>query len=250
MRLETASKSHIGQVRQKNEDAAGFSKPSGQKEREEKGTIFVVADGMGGHRGGEIASQLAVDTVISEYYTSTEHEPLGALEEAYRQANRVIHEKAIGDVDLFGMGTTCTTLVVIGSRAYCAHVGDSRAYVMRNGALTQITQDHSLVGEMVRSGILSNEDAQNHPKRNVITRSLGTNEELSVDFPAAPLELADGDVILLCSDGLTSLVTDEEVANILTENPPAQACATLVDLANEKGGKDNVTVQVIKFHAS
>jgi len=247
MKLEFSSLSHIGQVRQKNEDATGFSRPSGRKEREEKGTIFVVADGMGGHRGGEIASKLAVDTIISAYYTSTCKDPCDALGEAFDKANRIILEKAVGDAELFGMGTTCTTMVTIGNKAYFAHVGDSRAYVLRDGEFEQITEDHSLVGEMVRSGILSNEDAQHHPKRNVITRSLGTHEQLETDFPSSPFEMTVGDVFLLCSDGLTSLVPDEEVAEPLATGSPKEMCAALVDLANDKGGKDNITVQVIKI---
>ena len=249
MKIESSSLSHIGQVRQKNEDATGFSKPSGRKEREEKGTIFVVADGMGGHRGGEIASKLAVDTIIATYYTSTSGDPCEALGAAFKKANKIILEKAVGDAELFGMGTTCTTMVVIDSNAYFAHVGDSRAYLLRSGKLEQITEDHSLVGEMVRSGILSNEDAQHHPKRNVITRSLGTHEELETDFPSSPFKMLAGDVYLLCSDGLTSLVPDEEVAEILASGSTKDMCAALVDLANDKGGKDNITVQVMKVAA-
>ena len=248
MKLETASLTHIGQVRQKNEDASGFSKPSGKKQREEKGTIFVVADGMGGHRGGEIASKLAVDTIISTYYDSDEPDPTQALSEAFKKANKLIHDKSQSEVELFGMGTTCTTMVVLDSHAYFAHVGDSRAYVLRNKELRQITEDHSLVGEMVRSGILTDEDAQRHPKRNVITRSLGTHEELAADFPMSPFKLADGDVFLLCSDGLTSLVSDNEIRDVLSAASPKNACTALVDLANDKGGKDNITVQVIKAH--
>lgn len=246
MKIESSSLSHIGQVRQKNEDATGFSRPSGRKEREEKGTIFVVADGMGGHRGGEIASKLAVDTIISTYYTSAQNDPCEALGAAFKKANKIILQKAVGDAELSGMGTTCTTMVVIGSNAYFAHVGDSRAYVLRDGKFEQITEDHSLVGEMVRSGILSNEDAQHHPKRNVITRSLGTHEELETDCPLSPFKMSVGDVFLLCSDGLTSLVPDAEVADTLTSGSPKDMCAALVDLANDKGGKDNITVQVIK----
>jgi protein phosphatase len=126
-------------------------------------------------------------------------------------------------------------------------VGDSRAYVLRNGDLFQLTEDHSLVGEMVRSGILSTEDAQSHPKRNVITRSLGTHQDLAPDFPSTPYTVADGDVFLLCSDGLTSMVPDEDVRRIVDSYEPADACQALVDLANANGGKDNISVQVVKI---
>jgi protein phosphatase len=246
MKLEVASLSHIGQVRQRNEDALGHFEPTEKRARDEKGSIFVVADGMGGHRGGEIASRLAVETIISEFYSPKERDIVPALRLAFREANKVIIERSKDEIDLFGMGTTCTVLVIRKDDVYFAHIGDSRAYLLRNGELKQITDDHSLVGEMVRSGIISDEDARNHPRRNVITRSLGTHEEMSADIPASPFSLADGDVFLLCSDGLTSLVSQEEVRETLESKSPRDACDALVDLANEKGGKDNITVQVIK----
>jgi protein phosphatase len=211
--------------------------------------MFVVADGMGGHRGGEIASKLAVDTILSSFYASKDDDTLPSLQQAFSDANKVIIEKSHEDVSLFGMGTTCTAMVIKKDTAYFAHVGDSRAYVLRDGELEQLTEDHSLVGEMVRSGILSEEDARHHPRRNVITRSLGTHEETPADTPASPMRLAAGDVFLLCSDGLTSLVDPGEIKAILASNPPRKTCDELVDLANEKGGKDNITVQVIRIHA-
>lgn len=247
MRLEVASLSHIGQIRQRNEDAMGYLEPSEPQVLDRKGTLFIVADGMGGHRGGEIASQLAVDTVLEAYYASTESDPARALDFAFKKANGVIIEKSRTDVSLYGMGTTCTALVMRKDEGFYAHVGDSRAYLFRGGELTQLTEDHSLVGEMVRSGILTDEDARRHPRRNVITRSIGTHEDLFVDLSAAPLRLIDGDVFVLCSDGLTSLVAQNELKAALASNPPRKACEALVDLANEHGGKDNVTVQIVKF---
>ncbi len=249
MKLEVASLSHIGQVRQRNEDALGHFEPVEKAVRECKGSMFVVADGMGGHRGGEIASKLAVDTILSSFYASKDDDTLPSLQQAFSDANKVIIEKSHEDVSLFGMGTTCTAMVIKKDTAYFAHVGDSRAYVLRDGELEQLTEDHSLVGEMVRSGILSDEDARHHPRRNVITRSLGTHEETPADTPASPMRLAAGDVFLLCSDGLTSLVDPGEIKAILASNPPRRTCDELVDLANEKGGKDNITVQVIRIHA-
>jgi len=245
--LEFASLSDIGQVRMKNEDSVGLHQPGGEKQLADRGTIFVVADGMGGHRGGEIASKLAVETIVSLYYTVEAPDPTAILGECFVQANKKIFQKATSDADLFGMGTTCTTMVVRGTEAFFAHVGDSRAYVLRNGDLFQLTEDHSLVGEMVRSGILSLEDAQHHPKRNVITRSLGTHQDLAPDFPSTPYTIADGDVFLLCSDGLTSMVPDEEIKSIVGAHEPTEACQALVDLANTNGGKDNITVQIVKI---
>ncbi len=247
MKLEFASLSDIGQVRMKNEDAVGRYQPDDEKQLVERGSIFVVADGMGGHRGGEIASKLAVEAVVSLYYASDGSDPTAILGECFAEANRTIFQKASSDAELFGMGTTCTTMVVRGAEAFFAHVGDSRAYVLRNGDLFQLTEDHSLVGEMVRSGILSVEDAQRHPKRNVITRSLGTHQDLTPDFPSTPYTIADGDVFVLCSDGLTSMVLDEDVKRIVGAHEPAEACRALVDLANANGGKDNISVQIVKI---
>jgi len=247
MKLEFASLTDVGLLRQKNEDTSGRYQPEDAEELAEKGAIFVVADGMGGHRGGEIASELAVETVISLYYASNEKEPTKTLSECFTEANKRILEKSASEVDLAGMGTTCTTLVIRRGHAFLAHVGDSRAYVLRNGDLIQLTEDHSLVGEMVRSGILSNEDAQNHPKRNVITRSLGTHEDLSPDFPATPYTIAEGDAFVLCSDGLTSMVSDADVKRIVASYDARRACRALIDLANARGGKDNITVQIVRI---
>ncbi len=246
MTLEVAALSHIGLLRARNEDSLGYNDPVESGVRETKGTVLLVADGMGGHRGGEIASQLAAETIVSRYYASREADPSAALNQAFKEANRLIMEKSRSDVSLYGMGTTCTALVVRKTSAYVAHVGDSRAYRLRQGGLERLTEDHSLVGEMVRSGIITDEDARTHPRRNVITRSIGTHEELFVDITREPLELAEGDVFLLCSDGLTSLVTEGELKTVLESNPPREACNRLVDLANENGGKDNITVQVVK----
>jgi protein phosphatase len=247
MELEYAALSDIGQVRQKNEDAHGRYQPDDEAESGAKGTMFVVADGMGGHRGGEIASKLAVETVISIYYASSDGNPVAMLDKSFSEANRRILERSTSEVELFGMGTTCTTMVVRPGEAFFAHVGDSRAYVLRDGELGQLTEDHSLVGEMVRSGIISSEDALHHPKRNVITRSLGTQESLATDFPETPYGLQDGDTFLLCSDGLTSMISDEKIKKIISANDPKTACRKLVDAANATGGKDNITVQVIRI---
>jgi protein phosphatase len=208
--------------------------------------LFVVADGMGGHRGGEIASALAVKTIESSYYADTGPSRSAALKLAVEGANRLILEEAISNPSLTGMGTTCTAMAVHGGFAYFVHVGDSRAYVLREGEFVQLTQDHSLVGEMVRSGILSDEDARNHPKRNVITRSLGVQSTVVADTPFTPFKLEQNDVFVLCSDGLTSMVDDAEIAELAEGNTPSTTTKMLVDLANQRGGKDNITAVVVK----
>jgi len=246
MKLEVASLTDTGQVRPNNEDAFGQCDPASKKEWGGKGWLFVVADGMGGHRGGEIASNIAVDVVKSTYYSDDGESRSAALKTAVEEANRHILDESISDAALTGMGTTCTAMAVHDGFAYFVHVGDSRAYVLRESELVQLTQDHSLVGEMVRSGILSDEDARVHPKRNVITRSLGIQPAVTADTPFTPFKLEKGDVFVLCSDGLTSMVDDDQIADALRGNAPDAACQNLVDAANERGGKDNITVVVVK----
>ena len=147
------------------------------------------------------------------------------------------------------MGTTCTAMAVQGGNAYFGHVGDSRAYMLRDGTLTQITNDHSLVGEMVRSGIISDEDARTHPKRHVITRSLGVQASIAADTPSTPMPVRVGDTFVLCSDGLTGYAEDEDIQKALETSAPRQACESLVALANSRGGRDNITVVIVRISA-
>lgn len=247
MKIEHASLSDKGKVRENNEDACGQFVPAEKDEQAQKGILFLVADGMGGHRGGEIASRLAVEAIVSAFTQSQETDRAGVLVSAFEHANTLILTESTTDTTLFGMGTTCTAIALHGSHAYFAHVGDSRAYCQRGDQLTQMTNDHSLVGEMVRSGIITDEDARTHPRRNVITRSLGIQESLMTDTPNSPFEVMAGDTFLLCSDGLTSFVEDDEIARVLAGNDVDSQCETLVRLANDGGGKDNITVQVIRI---
>lgn len=245
LNLKFASLSDQGRVRLNNEDSCGQLVPEDPQELVEKGAVFVVADGMGGHRGGEIASRIAVRTILAFYSANVDEDRSAALARAFREANHTILQESVADSALFGMGTTCTALALRDGHAYYAHVGDSRAYQLREGALTQITHDHSIVGEMVRSGIITSEDARNHPKRNVITRSLGAQEDTAPDVADPPIPLHADDAFLICSDGLTTYLSDEDIAIVLTENEPEDACKQLVKIANERGGRDNITVQVI-----
>lgn len=242
-----ASMTDAGKVRQKNEDSYGCFEPSDPKTQESKGSLFIVADGMGGHKGGDVASRLAVEEIRSHYYSAKGEDPAAALVEAFQKANRSIYEKAQNDESLTGMGTTCTAMVIRQEFTYFAHVGDSRAYLYRQGELRQITEDHSLIGEMLRSGLISKEDARTHPQRNVITKSLGVQISVQADTPSTPFSIEDGDIFLLCSDGLTTLVLDEDIKAALNAKNIGEACCHLIDLANKKGGMDNITVQVIEI---
>lgn len=249
MKLEYATQSDTGRVRENNEDSFGAFVPDDDGALRSRGALFVVADGMGGHRGGEIASRIAVRTIGQAHAASDGADPLDTLVGAFSDANAAIFNEASADATLMGMGTTCTALLLRGGQAHLAHVGDSRAYLWRGGVLRQITQDHSLVGEMVRSGIITDEDARTHPKRNVITRSLGVQDSIETDTPDSPLSVEAGDAFMLCSDGLTAYAHEDDIEKGLEGNDPVEACRTLVDLANARGGRDNITVVVVVVHA-
>jgi protein phosphatase len=246
--LEAFGNTDVGQVRSNNQDAFLVELPE---------SLFIVADGMGGHAGGEIASKLCVDEISrylkenSQVIAEAEHHPdariNGLLANAINHASTKIYERALEDPSLKGMGTTATACKIIGDLAYVAHVGDSRLYLVRCGLIYQITHDHSLVSEQVRAGILSKEEAEAHHLRNVITRSVGYQEEEDVD--TTTLELEDGDQIVICSDGLHGPVTDQEVSD-LVQKDSIHATDKLIALANERGGEDNITTVIIKVKVS
>src|SRR5206468_9136759 len=208
-----------------------------------KDSLFVVADGMGGHRGGDVASALALETIESG---APGEITLEGLVEDIKRANHAVLERGEADRDLRGMGTTITALLVEAARAHVAHVGDSRAYLLRDGSLQQLTEDHTLVQRMVREGKLTEEEAAHHPQRSVLTRVLGIEEEMSLD--QLTLDVQEGDRVLLCTDGLTSMVGRERIQEILQrEAEPQAACDRLIDAANRAGGDDNITAIVIDF---
>jgi PPM family protein phosphatase len=202
--------------------------------------LYAVADGMGGHRAGEVASATAIEALQEAYRAGA------ALDEAVGEANAAVYAKASTNLDMRGMGTTLTAVALQGDHtALLGHVGDSRAYLMRDGTVTQVTDDHSLVEQLVREGRLSPEEALHHPQKAIITRALGVDPDVEVD--TYTVDLRPGDRLLLCSDGLTNMVSNDDIAATLGRQPdPQQAAQTLVDLANEAGGDDNITVVVIE----
>jgi serine/threonine protein phosphatase PrpC len=223
----TAVATHTGRKRRRNEDAYVFEPP-----------LFAVADGMGGARAGDVASRLAAAAVKAGEAGGNGKERVIAL---IQQANRSVYERSSEDAAAAGMGTTMTVALVEDSVVTFGHVGDSRAYVLRDGALEQLTDDHSLVAELVRVGKLSPEEAESHPQRSVVTRVLGTDPDVDVDtFTVAG---RPGDVFLICSDGLTTMVGDDDIVGVLTERRNLDdAAKELVRLANKAGGEDNITV--------
>jgi protein phosphatase len=204
------------------------------------GGVFIVADGMGGHRTGEVAAQMAVGQIL-ELLKDSEPSPQGLLE-AYETANEAIY-LAGQQPESRGMGTTCTALWLDMPYALIAHVGDSRAYLLRDGELAQLTQDHSWVADRVRQGLLAEEEARNHRWRNVITNALGSFPSPRVDLVG--LKVRPGDVFLLCSDGLSGVLEDQVLAEMLLTNPPEPAVAKLIKLANDWGGPDNISAVVV-----
>lgn len=232
MNVAVGVQTHVGRVRQRNEDSYLLEAP-----------IYAVADGMGGHIAGDVASATAV-SVISEGVAAAPPKDGAALADLVGRANEAIWDKARSDPSLRGMGTTCTLLMIDGDVAHIAHVGDSRAYLLRDGTFRQLTEDHTLVERMVREGRLSAEEAANHPQRNIITRTLGVDANVQVDVLEEPLD--EGDRILITSDGLTSMVEGTEIARVLDQEDDPQAAADrLVGLANDAGGEDNITVLVL-----
>jgi protein phosphatase len=234
--IESTSLSDVGQVRTSNQDYCDeFLNPSGDR-------LLVVADGMGGHRGGATASRVATET-IGEIFEASTQESSETLYAALSEANRRVHQQSIDDPELRGMGTTVVAMLFdTDGCVWVAHVGDSRAYRLHSAGIEQITQDHSVVGEMVRRGLITPEEADAHPRRNEILRSVGVEAEVEVDV--AQVVATRGDFFLLCSDGLTGLVSDPEIEQIVRSESPENAAKQLVDMANNRGGHDNVTVQI------
>jgi protein phosphatase len=236
--------SDVGCVRETNEDNGRFVKPGDPAVLRERGVLAIVADGMGGHSAGEVASRIAVDVVSRAYYEN----PGGiqeALTSAVAEANRVIYEASLGDEKLRGMGTTCTALVLTNGSAISAHVGDSRLYLVRSGGIYLMTEDHSAVMEMVRRGLISIDEARTHPDKNVILRALGTNPEVDITAWEEPFPIRAGDHLLLCSDGLYDLVGDEEIKSAVLAHDSQTACELLIGMARDRGGFDNITVAIV-----
>lgn len=247
--IQVASLSDVGCQRENNEDAYLYWEPADDHEFQRKGRLAVIADGMGGYEGGQEASRLAVETVREVYDHGVGEDPHAVLLKAFATAHDRIQTYAGKHPELHGMGTTCTALVVRGRQLYFAHVGDSRLYLIRGARILRLTRDHSYVGRLVESGIVRAEDAEKHPQRHILTAALGAGRELAVDGAEQGLALQEGDDLLLCTDGLWSVVTEEELETALSGTPPAKSCAALVKLARQRGAPDNVTLQVLRVGA-
>jgi len=235
--LEAAALTHVGKVRTGNEDSFGVCLDAG---------VFAVCDGMGGAAAGEVASRLAVDTLLERLCAVTSREDRRkALEESIAAANRLVYAQASRDSLLQGMGTTLVAVAIQQGHALIGHVGDSRCYLFRASRLTRETNDHSLVDEQVRLGHMTQEDAERSPLRNVITRAIGTQDSVEADITELPIEA--GDMLLLCSDGLTREVPEDRIAAMLRGPGSVDAlCHQLIDAANAAGSHDNVTAILVR----
>lgn len=229
--MRVGVRTDIGKVRRSNQDNYCVTR-----------RLFAVADGMGGSRAGEVASALAVESLESHVFDDSS--PERSLLEAINEANRRIYELAAQRPEYAGMGTTLTAAFFADDTVFIGHVGDSRAYLVTNGSITQVTNDHSIVGELFRAGSLTEEEAMNHPQRNLLIQALGTDERVSAEVHRARVSIDDA--FVLCTDGLSSLVSSEEIRDTLMVNDdPQKAADDLTEMALERGGHDNITVVVI-----
>lgn len=242
LQVRVGKRTHPGMQRPENQDCFGTPEGLQSELQQAKGQLYVVADGMGGHAAGQLASKMAVQQLLQEYYGDPSLDIEKSLVQAIQAANFAIHEQA--QIPSYaGMGTTLVAAVLRGRELYVANVGDSRAYLVRGRRIKQVTKDHSWVAAGLDAGILTEEEARQHPRRNVVTRSLGTCAEIEIDI--FRLALQPEDTVLLCSDGLTGLVGDQEILKVIASRAPQEAANVLIDLANKRGGLDNVTAIVI-----
>lgn len=241
MTLSIAAATDVGLRRSQNEDRFAWWRSDSDAGH----VVLVVADGMGGARAGEVASQIAVDHVLEGARALGDAPTVDGLREVVERANRAVHDESLAHPERRGMGTTCTVVVVRDARAWFAHVGDSRAYLLRDGALSQLTRDHSLVAQLVEFHHLTPEEARSDPRRNVVTRSVGVAPTVEVDGGEAALQ--SGDTLLVSTDGLHGLVEDAELAAPAAGPDLEGACATLVELAKARGGHDNITLVLARY---
>lgn len=242
MKINFYGKSDKGKIRRDNEDYFVNEKISDNE------YIFVVADGMGGHKAGEVASKLGTQTFINQYKNLREKKTSinASINISAKKANKAILTKALSDPGKRGMGTTFSTLVISDMKAHIIHIGDSRIYLIRNDKIKRMTRDHTFVEKMVEEGRISENEARDHPQKNILYMSLGARESFDPDV-IENFELKDGDVLFMCSDGLNSVVTDNFIKEYSQSYHPDEAVDKLIQLANDNGGTDNITIQIIRI---
>lgn len=240
--INVVIKTDLGNVRTNNEDSASFFRIADQQILRDRGYLLIVADGMGGHLAGEVASKMAVDVISEEYYKPSNATIADALKKAFNKANKKIFDVAATHEQYRGMGTTATAVVILGTSIYFAHAGDSRAYLLKNKTVTRITEDHTYVQELVNQGNITAAEAETHPQRNILTNAMGTKPELRVDAGIHPMPFEQNDRVLLCSDGLYDYLSDDEIAQAMAQQFIKDAAEYFIAEAKQRGGMDNITV--------
>jgi len=245
--VELAGMSDIGCQRENNEDQYAYWEPADDEEFARKGRLAIVADGMGGHEGGQEASRIAVETIQEVFADASGGDPQSLLLAGFLTAHERILRYAGGHPELHGMGTTATAIALVNQQLFYAHVGDSRLYLVRGANISRVTHDHSYVGRLVENGVISSAEAETHPQRHILTAALGAGEEVSPETPPHAIALQSGDALVLCTDGLWSLLSDDEIQNVVTRNEPADACQALIKVTKDRGGPDNITLQLLRI---
>jgi len=246
-KMEVAGVSDVGCQRHNNEDHYSYWESANEAEFGRKGRLLIVADGMGGHEGGQEASHLAVEAIQETYVSASGDDPQAALAAGFHQAHGRIARYASEHPELRGMGTTATAAVILNDHLYYTHIGDSRLYLLRDGSISRQTHDHSYVSRLVENGTLTTAEAEVHPQRHVLTAALGVGLEVSPDAPAAPVPVKPNDTVLLCTDGLWGMLSETEIHDIAVAHGAEEACQALVALAKKRGGPDNITVQIVRI---
>lgn len=242
--LTIAQQTDVGRTRESNEDSMLSFVPEDSQLLANKGALFVVSDGLGGHTSGEVASAMAAQVIRDSYYQDADEDTAASLQRAIKQANRAIVERAAQNEAWSGMGTTVVAAVLRDDTLYAANVGDSRVYIVRGDTIRQITEDHSWVAQQIRAGQMTPEEARAHPKRNVIYRCLGEDKDVEVDLFTEQVQ--DGDLLVLCTDGLSGQISDDELLAMVQQYQPQESVQRLIARANENGGPDNITAIVVQ----
>ena len=240
--IKVVIRTDLGNIRTNNEDAGLFFRIADTRITREKGCLLMVADGMGGHAAGEVASKMATDIISTEYFKNGHGNIEKNLANVFTLANKNILAAAAADNAKKGMGTTCTALIVVNKQVYFAHVGDSRAYVIKNKSISRITTDHTYVQELIKAGTITAAEAEKHPQRNILTNAMGTKPQIRIDTGKCSFSFEETDKLVLCSDGLYDYLEDGEIESIVNKQPMQEAAEELVGEAKKRGGHDNITV--------
>lgn len=246
VRVEIAVDTDVGRVRSENQDHYCVFDPEDPEQIRSKGSFVVVADGMGGHTGGTVASHTAIDAMYESFSTSQAESMHELVESAINSGNSAVRQKAQSNPQIKDMGTTCVCLQIRGKHVLIAHLGDSRCYMFRGNTAEIVTRDHTYLNELVDIGLLTAEQAEGHPDKNIITRCVGMSATLDIDYNRR--EAQPGDIFAMCSDGLSNFVTTDEIFEEVKASSAEDACKNLIELANSRGGDDNITVAVVKVH--